>query len=139
MHYKKCQCRIWRQKKRRLPRDSHQGATLTQTQNKTRQNYYANFHLLHRSDASAEHRYSHIHELLQVTCINETACSSVLFVHLMLKNINLPYRAIWKINYTFIFNALLKFCHKAFNIHNEAYMGALANTVVTVVCFNIKL
>ena len=30
--------------KRRLPRDSHQGATLTQTQNKTRQNYYANIH-----------------------------------------------------------------------------------------------
>ena len=27
--------------KRWLPRDSHQGATLTQTQNKTRQNYYA--------------------------------------------------------------------------------------------------
>ena len=33
--------------KKRLLRDSHQRATLTQTQNKTRQNYYANVHPLY--------------------------------------------------------------------------------------------
>ena len=32
--------------KQRLLRDSHRGATLTQTQNKTRQNYYANIHFI---------------------------------------------------------------------------------------------
>ena len=75
-------------KKSRLPRASHQGATLTQTQNKTRQNYYANLHPLYNVYTNAEHGYSHIHAPLRVSCNNKTMLLQKMFWVFVLKKHN---------------------------------------------------
>jgi hypothetical protein len=75
-------------KKKRLLRDSHQGATLTQTQNKTRQNYYANLHPLYNVYTNAEHGYSHIHAPLRVSCNNKTMLLQKMFWVFVLKKHN---------------------------------------------------
>ena len=58
-------------KKRHL--DSHRSTVTTQTQNKTRQNYYAIFLLCRGGISCLTYLYSHTHKkLYQVICIIKT-------------------------------------------------------------------